>query len=501
MSTSKYRFHIIVLINLLFISAPFQSVAQIHGINSQYQSISIQEKIAAMNAMKNAYDQMENDFNSLLSYISEILSQSIDKEMRDLMTREFKAVSTLQGNFHQYGLANIRPAFNEIRSRIQREVVDYNNRIARAKEEQSHSSSANSVSETWSGTGFALNNGYIVTNAHVVDKAKTVLVYGINGDMSIGYTANIKGIDRVDDLAIIKIADSRFPGFGSVPYTIKKDLLDVGEDIWVLGYPLTQVLGNEIKLTNGIISSMSGFQGDPSTYQISAPLQPGNSGGPLFDSRGNIVGIVNAGVPGAENVGYAVKSYRLYNLADFNGLSECLPKLNTISSLPLKEQVKKVKGFVYLLVCSSSPKPAQASSYASSKEGEQFNQRNKASSNRTSETHNESPSTPNNSFSIIKGYIRSSDNTAVIGVRVSVNGSSRQTVTDASGSFSIAANEGETLVFTKEHFESISRKVVGQNMYIIMESTKTELKVKAGSSRKQGKNNAKKRRVWDDGIY
>ena len=205
----------------------------------------------------------------------------------------------------------------------------------------------------WSGTGFALNNGYIITNHHVIDGAKSIWVFGINGNATSGYAARIIAFDRVNDLAIIRIADSRFSGFGTIPYAIKNQIADVGEDVWVLGYPLTQVLGSEIKLTNGVVSSRSGYQGDVSTYQISAPVQPGNSGGPLFDSYGNVVGIVNAGVPGAENVGYAIKTSYLQNLTDSYALSYSLPKSNTIASLALKDQVKRVKDFVFLLICSS----------------------------------------------------------------------------------------------------------------------------------------------------
>ena len=167
----------------------------------------------------------------------------------------------------------------------------------------------------WSGSGFALNNGYIATNYHVVKDAKSIEVYGVNGNSSRNYSATVVATDKNNDLAIIQITDTQFKGFGTVPYAIKNQMAEVGEDIWVLGYPLTQILGNEIKLTTGVVSSRSGFQGDVSTYQISAPVQPGNSGGPMFDSKGNIVGIVNAGVPGADNVGYAIKTSYLMNLA------------------------------------------------------------------------------------------------------------------------------------------------------------------------------------------
>jgi S1-C subfamily serine protease len=89
-------------------------------------------------------------------------------------------------------------------------------------------------------------------------------------------------------------------------------------------------MGDEVKLTNGIISSKSGFQGDVTSYQITAPVQPGNSGGPLFDDKGNIIGIINAKHVGAENASYAIKASYLMNLID---LMPTPPKLQTIIQL------------------------------------------------------------------------------------------------------------------------------------------------------------------------
>ena len=133
-----------------------------------------------------------------------------------------------------------------------------------------------------------------MTNFHVIDNAKTIQIQGIDGDFSVKYNASIIATDKYNDLALLRINDSRFTGFGNIPYNIKTTLSDVGEEIFVLGYPLTSTMGDEIKLTTGVISSKTGFQGDVSLYQISAPIQPGNSGGPLFDYQGNLVGIVNA---------------------------------------------------------------------------------------------------------------------------------------------------------------------------------------------------------------
>ena len=112
----------------------------------------------------------------------------------------------------------------------------------------------------------------------------------MEGDISKGYKATIAASDKQNDLAILKIQDADFPGFGTIPYGLKSSMCEVGETVWALGYPLTNLMGEEIKFTDGKISSRTGFQGDISMYQISVPIQPGNSGGALFDNRGGLRG-------------------------------------------------------------------------------------------------------------------------------------------------------------------------------------------------------------------
>lgn len=201
-----------------------------------------------------------------------------------------------------------------------------------------------------SGTGFDItSNGLIVTNSHVINGATKISVRGINGDFSKLYSAKLLTEDKNNDLAIIQINDPTFTSLGSIPFTIAARTSDVGSSVYALGYPLKSVMGDEIKLTNGIISSKSGFQGDVTSYQISVPLQPGNSGGPLFDANGNLVGVVNARLTIGENVSYAIKVSYLTNLLD---LLATPPKLQTINSLtgkPLTEQVKILNKFVYII--------------------------------------------------------------------------------------------------------------------------------------------------------
>lgn len=207
-----------------------------------------------------------------------------------------------------------------------------------------------SKSQLSSGTGFAITaDGMIATNNHVIEGATKISVRGINGRFDITYNAKVVIIDKNNDLALIKIEDYNFTSIGKIPYIIKSTVSNAGENIFVLGYPLRASMGDEIKLTNGIISSKTGYQGDITTYQISAPIQPGNSGGPLFDSQGNLTGIINAKLVGAENASYAVKVSYLINLIE---ILDNPPTIQTVSSLngkTLVQQVEIAKKFVYII--------------------------------------------------------------------------------------------------------------------------------------------------------
>lgn len=205
----------------------------------------------------------------------------------------------------------------------------------------------------WSGTGFAIADGYLVTNYHVINGAKTITIKGVNGKMKESYKGYVVASDREHDLAIIKIVDKKYNGFDDIPYCIGNNVPEVGDDIFVLGYPMINTMGKDIKLTNGIISASSGFKGDQSMYQISAAVQPGNSGGPLFDNEGNVIGIINAKHADAENANYAIKVSYLFSLINGSDLGIKMPDNNKIKSKSLSKKVKLVKPFVYLIECSS----------------------------------------------------------------------------------------------------------------------------------------------------
>ena len=206
--------------------------------------------------------------------------------------------------------------------------------------------------DIWTGTGFALNSGYVVTNHHVVDGANTLLVSMVRNDVRKSYVAEVVATDAINDVAVIKITDKNFKGFGAIPYRVRTSLAEVGEDCFVLGYPMVQHMGTEVKLTNGIVSSRSGYQGDKSTYQITAPIQHGNSGGPLFDAQGNVIGITSSGITEAQNVGYAIKTSFLRNLIESELSVNPMPSNNTVANLNLAGKVKILKNFVFIILAS-----------------------------------------------------------------------------------------------------------------------------------------------------
>ena len=209
---------------------------------------------------------------------------------------------------------------------------------------------ASSKHASVSGSGFSITtDGYIITNHHVVSEGGDIKVRGINGDFSKSFSAKIIIEDKNNDLAILKVEDSNFTSISAIPFTISSKTADVGSSVFALGYPLRATMGDEIKLTNGIISSKSGFQGDVTSYQITVPIQPGNSGGPLFDDKGILVGIINAKHIGAENASYAIKTSYLLNLIESLSTPPNLQSTNQLAGKPLTEQVKMLSKYTYII--------------------------------------------------------------------------------------------------------------------------------------------------------
>lgn len=206
-----------------------------------------------------------------------------------------------------------------------------------------------------SGSGFFITVGGIVaTNAHVVEGASNIQVTVSNEIGTFNYEAKVLLVDSKNDVALLQIDDEKFKILNSIPYGITENS-DVGSKVFTIGYPLNDVMGSNYKVTDGIISSKSGIADDIRYYQISVPLQPGNSGGPLFNKEGNVIGITSARLneqavgTQIENVNYAIKSSYLLNLYNMLPNSAKLSITSDIATKELQDQVKILKNYVCLV--------------------------------------------------------------------------------------------------------------------------------------------------------
>ena len=205
----------------------------------------------------------------------------------------------------------------------------------------------------WEGNGSGLiidGEGYVVTSYHVIEDANEISIQMPSNDAK-DLKAKVVIKDKENDLAILKIVDSAYQPLESIKYSIATENADVGTDVFTLGYPMALAkMGTEVKFTEGSISSKTGYEDDVSNYQISVPVQPGNSGGPLFDYDGNLVGIINAKIVGAavDNVSYAIKAAYLLTLID-SSKDEITPPKHDMSGMELKSLIKMVDDYVVMI--------------------------------------------------------------------------------------------------------------------------------------------------------
>lgn len=203
------------------------------------------------------------------------------------------------------------------------------------------------ISAKFRGTGFALTgNGYIVTNYHVVSGADSVYVQNAAGE---SFHTKVVYTEPQYDVAILQINDDAFKNLGTVPYSFKKGKSDLGEVVYTLGYP-----GDEIKFGPGSLTAATGFKGDTTEYELFIPVNPGNSGGPLMDDKGNVIGVINGKQTQTSGAAFAVKSNYLLKAiqsipADSLNKSLILSTKNSLASLSRTQQIKKLRNYVFMV--------------------------------------------------------------------------------------------------------------------------------------------------------
>lgn len=201
--------------------------------------------------------------------------------------------------------------------------------------------------ESSTGTGFAItSDGLIATNYHVIQGADSVY---IQNDAGRSFKTKVLYTEPQNDIAILKVTDDTF-NLGAIPYTFKKSESSLAESVSTFGYP-----GGSAVYNKGYLASKSGINGDSVHYQISIPINFGNSGGPLWDSKGNVIGLTDAKQIQFEGAHYAVKSKYLidaiHNIpADsLQGKTISLNKKNALAGLSDAQKTQKTKKYVFMV--------------------------------------------------------------------------------------------------------------------------------------------------------
>ena len=208
----------------------------------------------------------------------------------------------------------------------------------------------NKVVSASSGSGFAVSsNGYVVTNNHVINGCQNVKIHYKGGAIP----ATVVAYDPENDLALLK-GDFR----PSTILPLSNDAPELLQDIYVAGYPFGRSISAGVKVTKGIISSLTGIGNNFSEIQIDAALQPGNSGGPILDDKGNVVGVAVSKLDREfalkkygtlpENTNFGIKTSVVRNILVSSGVS--LPSANP-SSISKSKLGKMISDGTYYLSC------------------------------------------------------------------------------------------------------------------------------------------------------
>jgi S1-C subfamily serine protease len=204
------------------------------------------------------------------------------------------------------------------------------------------------ITYTSGGTGFLVNaKGYLVTNYHVVENAKYIAVQNATGK---DLQARVVYLDTKRDIAILKIVDTAFKAPTVIPYAIKKTNADIAEPVFSLGYPR-----NDIVYGEGYLAAKTGYNGDTLSVQISINANSGNSGSPIINRNGEVIGILSARQTTAEGAVFAVQSKYIYEALnnmkkeDTTYQKVKLPTSSMLRGTDRTQQVKKIADYVYMV--------------------------------------------------------------------------------------------------------------------------------------------------------
>gem|GEM_PF-2039548 len=258
------------------------------------------------------------------------------------MKKVSKAGKNLRRFYNKYG-DNTNP------KRVQK--PDEREKVQGEEQEQSKGSK---------GTGFLLGQSkYVITNNHVVEGANSLFVNFFTGEK---VRAKIVAQDQRNDVGILKLARRPRTAMGNIVLG-DSNKVEMGQKVFTVGYPMSQLLGKKPKYSEGTINSTTGYFDDPGLFQITVPIQPGNSGGPLFNNDGEVIGITTSSFTNIkaveltgtipQNVNFAVKSLYVRALLqivpDFDVLKLGVKPVPVSPKNDLSGFIKRVKNNIVLI--------------------------------------------------------------------------------------------------------------------------------------------------------
>lgn len=200
---------------------------------------------------------------------------------------------------------------------------------------------------TYAGSGFLVSaNGYVVTSYHVVKESDSIYLENTKAGR---VKATIVHSDHENDISILKIQLNEPLFKQPLPYSLSKTEANLAEEVYTLGFPREEVVFGD-----GSISALTGYKQNPNAYQVSIPVNPGNSGGPLLNNKGDLIGIISGIQTETSGAAFATKSTVLLNVFEDMTIDSLraplvLPKQNMLKNKNRVQQVSQWRDFVFMV--------------------------------------------------------------------------------------------------------------------------------------------------------
>lgn len=320
---------------------------EIRLANDSKYAIEFEENIQLLTSLQalGQQKQLTNNLNEIKNIIKKEVPRKISLRKHYIRTAAVAAgvalLASVGTNFWNNNKQESASKYSELK-KVRSEIEVIKKSQTKIIQDLDNKANKPPIENKYSGTGFALSNdGYLVTNYHVTKDADSVYIQTRDGNYYKAYTVSY---DENADIAILKVENKKFKfsKTSNLPYTFSTAKSGLGERIYTLGYPQDEIVYSE-----GYISSKNGYRGDSMQYRLELPAEPGQSGAPILDASGAIIGIVTGKESKSQGTTYAVSTKPMLQLLQNIPESSkvILPKSNKLTRLNRSQQIEKIQDF------------------------------------------------------------------------------------------------------------------------------------------------------------